>query len=97
MYVIFKELTLSRLLIKSCRVALMFQWSDMKYLTNKDIEYQYSPTQAQKTQYIECPICHARMYRVASGYTSRYLEDLLDMWQEHEITLKELKEQFKEV
>ena len=47
---------------KSCRVALMFQWSDMKYLTNKDIEYQYSPTQAQKTQYIECPICHVKIF-----------------------------------
>ena len=45
----------------------------------------------------ECPICHARMYRVASKYTSRHLEELLDMWQEHEITLKELKEQFKEI
>lgn len=42
----------------------------------------------------ECPICHARMYRVASEYTSRHLEDLLNMWQEHMITLKELKEQF---
>ena len=47
---------------KSCGVALMFQWYDMKYLTNKDIEYQYSPTQAQKTQYIECPICHAKIF-----------------------------------
>ena len=42
----------------------------------------------------ECPICHARRYRVASEYTSRHLEELLDMWQAHEITLKELKEQF---
>ena len=46
---------------KSCRVALMFQWSDMKYLTNKDIEYQRSPEHAQKTRYIKCPICHEKI------------------------------------
>ena len=47
---------------KSCRVALMFQWSDMKYLTDKDIEYQWSPTHAQKTRYIECPVCHKKVF-----------------------------------
>ena len=47
---------------KSCRVALMFQWSDMKYLTDKDIEYQWSPIYAQKTQYIECPVCHTKIF-----------------------------------
>ena len=46
---------------KSCRVALMFQWSDMKYLTDKDLEYQRSPIYAQKTQYIECPVCHEKI------------------------------------
>ena len=47
---------------KSCRVALMFQWSDMKYLTDKDVEYQRSPIYAQKTQYIECPVCHTKIF-----------------------------------
>ena len=47
---------------KSCRVALMFQWNDMKYLTDKDLEYQLSPIYAQKTQYIECPVCHTKIF-----------------------------------
>lgn len=46
----------------NCGSVLKFQWNDMKYLTNKDIEYHRSPIQAQKTQYIECPVCHARKF-----------------------------------
>lgn len=45
-----------------CGAELKFKWRDMRYLTNKDIEYQYSPIQAQKTQYIECPVCHAKIF-----------------------------------
>lgn len=48
-----------------CRVCgseLKFQWKDMKYLTDKDIEYQYSPTYALKTRYIECPVCHEKVF-----------------------------------
>ena len=47
---------------KSCRVALMFQWSDMKYLTDKDIEYKLSPAYAKETRYIECPVCHEKIF-----------------------------------
>ena len=43
-------------------VMLKFKWSDMKYLTDKDIEYQWSPIYAQKTQYIECPVCHKKVF-----------------------------------
>ena len=46
---------------KSCGVALMFQWNDMKYLTNKDREYEWDPIRAQKTRYIECPVCHEKI------------------------------------
>lgn len=46
---------------KSCRVALMFQWSDMKYLTDKDSEYQLTP-QARKIRYIKCPVCHVKIF-----------------------------------
>lgn len=46
---------------KSCRVALMFQWSDMKYLTDKDSEYQLAP-QARKIRYIKCPVCNEKIF-----------------------------------
>ena len=39
----------------------MFQWSDMKYLTDKDSEYQMDP-QARKIKYIECPVCHEKIF-----------------------------------
>ena len=45
-----------------CGAELKFQWNDMKYLTDKDLEYQRSPIYAQKTQYIECPICHTKIF-----------------------------------
>ena len=38
-----------------CGAELMFDWKDMKYLNDKDMEYQWSP-QAKKTRYIECPV-----------------------------------------
>lgn len=47
---------------KNCGVALMFQWYDMKYINDKDIEYQRSPEHAQKTRYIKCPICHEKIF-----------------------------------
>ena len=45
-----------------CGAELKFQWSDMKYLTDKDVEYQRSPIYAQKTQYIKCPVCHEKVF-----------------------------------
>ena len=45
-----------------CGAELKFQWNDMKYLTDKDLEYQRSPIYAQKTQYIECPVCHTKIF-----------------------------------
>ena len=45
-----------------CGAELKFQWNDMKYLTDKDVEYQRSPIYAQKTQYIECPVCHTKIF-----------------------------------
>ena len=45
-----------------CGAELKFKWSDMKYLTDKDVEYQWSPTHAQKTRYIECPVCHKKVF-----------------------------------
>ena len=45
-----------------CRAELKFQWKDMKYLTDKDVEYKQSPIYAQKTQYIECPVCHTKIF-----------------------------------
>ena len=47
---------------KVCGAELKFQWNDMKYLTDKDLEYQRSPIYAQKTQYIECPVCHTKIF-----------------------------------
>lgn len=47
---------------RSCGSELKFQWNDMKYLTDKDLEYQWSPIYAQKTQYIECPVCHTKIF-----------------------------------
>ena len=46
---------------KSCRVSLMFQWYDMKYLNDKDSEYQLTP-QARKIRYIKCPVCHEKVF-----------------------------------
>ena len=45
-----------------CGAELKFQWNDMKYLTDKDVEYQRSPIYAQKTQYIECTVCHKKVF-----------------------------------
>ena len=45
-----------------CGAELKFQWNDMKYLTDKDLEYKRSPIYAQKTQYIECPVCHTKIF-----------------------------------
>lgn len=46
---------------KSCGVALMFQWYDMKYLNDKDPEFQWTP-QAKKIRYIKCPICRTKIF-----------------------------------
>ena len=64
-----------------CGAELKFKWSDMEYLTDKDVEYQYSPIYAQKTQYIECPICHTKIFvrNDDSGWmngTARIYEDV---------------------
>ena len=45
-----------------CGAELKFQWNDMKHLTDKDLEYKRSPIYAQKTQYIECPVCHTKIF-----------------------------------
>ena len=45
-----------------CGTQLKFQWNDMKYLNERDVEYQWSPTHAQKTRYIECPVCHKKVF-----------------------------------
>ena len=44
-----------------CGAELKFDWKDMKYLTDKDLEYQWSP-QAKQTRYIECPVCHEKVF-----------------------------------
>lgn len=44
-----------------CGAELKFDWKDMKYLNDKDMEYQWSP-QARKTRYIECPVCHEKVF-----------------------------------
>ena len=44
-----------------CGAELKFDWKDMKYLTDKDLEYQWSP-QAKKTRYIECPVFHEKVF-----------------------------------
>ena len=46
---------------KSCGAELKFKWSDMKYLTDKDSEYQLAP-QARKIRYIKCPVCHEKIF-----------------------------------
>ena len=45
-----------------CGAELKFQWGDMKYLTNKDREYEWDPIRANKTKYIECPVCHKKVF-----------------------------------
>ena len=45
-----------------CGAELKFQWNDMKYLTNKDREYEWDPIRAKKTRYIECPTCHTKIF-----------------------------------
>ena len=44
-----------------CGAELKFDWKDMKYLTDKDLEYQRSQ-QAKKNRYIECPVCHEKVF-----------------------------------
>lgn len=46
----------------NCGSVLKFNWNDMKCLTIKDIEYHHDPIEASKTQYIECPVCHAKKF-----------------------------------
>lgn len=62
-----------------CGAELKFKWSDMKYLTIKDIEYEWDPIRAQKTKYIECPVCHEKIFvRDVNGWingTARIYED----------------------
>ena len=45
-----------------CGTQLKFQWNDMKYLNERDVEYQWSPTQARKVRYIECPVCEKKIF-----------------------------------
>ena len=45
-----------------CGTELKFDWKDMKYLTDKDMEYKWSPAYSQKTRYIECPVCHEKIF-----------------------------------
>ena len=45
-----------------CGAELKFQWNDMKYLTNEDLEYRWDPIKAQRTRYIECPVCHTKIF-----------------------------------
>ena len=45
-----------------CGAELKFQWGDMKYMTNKDREYEWDPIRANKTKYIECPVCHEKIF-----------------------------------
>ena len=47
---------------KICGAELKFQWNDMKYLTNEDLEYRWDPIKAQRTRYIECPVCHEKIF-----------------------------------
>ena len=47
---------------KSCGVALMFQWNDMKYLNIEDAEYKLFSKDAQKIRYIKCPVCHTKIF-----------------------------------
>lgn len=63
-----------------CGSVLKFQWNDMKYLNIKDAEYELSPIHAVKTQYIECPVCHRKIFvrDADSGWingTERIYED----------------------
>ena len=46
---------------RSCGAELKFKWSDMKYLTDKDSEYQLDP-QARKIRYIKCPVCNEKIF-----------------------------------
>lgn len=45
-----------------CGSVLKFQWEDMKYLNKEDIEYKWSPQYADITRYIECPVCHEKVF-----------------------------------
>ena len=47
---------------KICGAELKFQWNDMKYLTNEDLEYRWDPIKTQRTRYIECPVCHEKIF-----------------------------------
>ena len=47
---------------KICGAELKFQWNDMKYLTNEDLEYRWDHIKAQRTRYIECPVCHEKIF-----------------------------------
>ena len=44
-----------------CGAELKFEWKDMKYLTDKDTECQWT-LQAKKIRYIECPSCHEKVF-----------------------------------
>ena len=43
-----------------CGAELKFEWKEMKYLTDKDVESQWAP-QFRKIRYIECPGCHEKV------------------------------------
>ena len=45
-----------------CGSLLKFQWGDMKYLNKEDAEYKWSPQYADITRYIECPVCHEKVF-----------------------------------
>ena len=46
---------------EGCGAELKFNWKDMKHMTDKDSECQLTP-QVRKIRYIECPICHEKVY-----------------------------------
>ena len=44
-----------------CGAELQFEWKEMKYLTDKDAECQWTP-QFRKIRYIECPSCREKVF-----------------------------------
>ena len=46
---------------EGCGAELNFDWKDMKYLTDKDSEYQRTP-HAKKIRYIVCPVCNEKVF-----------------------------------
>ena len=45
-----------------CGTQLKFQWNDMKYLNEREVENQWSEKQDSKGRYIECPVCEKKIF-----------------------------------